>query len=139
MSDYPYILLSDSLKSAARRSGNEWGWRPETIPLVIDEAEELGLVNIGGQLQFLLPNATCECYWIDVNALIQEPHCLDWTQRVAYSAQTARVQIEENFHYDFIAEGRKAFREPLAAYEATGGDLSDCIWFIWYLKANPKA
>ena len=76
------MLLPDTLRSVACRSGGEWGWQPDTIPLVIDEAEKLGLLNVGGQLQFLMPEGTCECYWVEVNALKGEPVGLTWSERV---------------------------------------------------------
>jgi hypothetical protein len=137
MKDDPEILLPDTLRSAACRSGGEWGWQPETIPLVIDEAEKLGLCNVGGQLQFLMPEGTCECYWIEVNAIKGEPDGLTWAERVARSATAARQQMVDIIgRYDFIEEGRKAFPDPFAAYEATGGDVRDCMCFIWYLQAD---
>ncbi|MFN7090008.1 MAG: hypothetical protein ACK4P4_05610 [Allorhizobium sp.] len=135
----PEMLLPHTLQSAACHSGAEWGWRPETIPLVIDAAEKLGLLNIGGQLQFLLPQGTCECYWVEVAALTGEPNGLTWAERVARAARVARQQmVDISFRYDFIEEGRKAFTDPFAAYEAAGGNLQDCIWFIWYLEAERR-
>jgi hypothetical protein len=107
--------------------------------LVIDAAEKLGLLNIGGQLQFLLPKGTCECYWVEVSALIGEPNGLTWAERVSRAATVARQQmVDISFRYDFIEEGRKAFAEPFAAYEAAGGKLQDSMWFIWYLEAERR-
>lgn len=138
MEDAPEMLLPDTLRSAACRSDNEWGWRPEAIPLVIDEAEKLGLLNIGGQLQFLLPGATCECYWVEVDALRGEPEGLTWAERVALAANTARQQMADiSRRYDFLKEGREAFGDVFAAYEAAGGDVRDRMCFIWYLEADP--
>ncbi|TAY69492.1 hypothetical protein ELH82_19450 [Rhizobium leguminosarum] len=132
------MLLPDTLRSAACRSGREWGWQPEAIPLVIDEAEKLGLLNVGGQLQFLMPEGICECYWVEVNALIGEPDGLTWVERVAFSAVAARQQmVDISLRYDFVEEGRKAFADPFAAYEATGGNVGDRMCFIWYLQAEP--
>lgn len=137
MRDDPEMLLPEALRSAACRSGNEWGWQPETIPLVIDEAKKLGLLNIGGQLQFLMPEGTCECYWVEVNALVGEPDGLTWAERVARSATAARCQmVDIGLRYDFIEEGRKAFASTFAAHEATGGNVRDHMWFIWYLQAQ---
>lgn len=137
MKDDPEMLLSDTLRSAACRSGGEWGWQPETISLVINEAEKLGLLNVGGQLQFLLPEATCECYWVEVNAFMSEPEGLTWAERVALSATAARQQmVDISLRYDFIEEGRKAFADPFAAYEAAGGNVHDRMCFVWYLKAD---
>lgn len=131
------MLLPDTLRSAACRSNRERGWHPETIPLVIDEAEKLSLLNVGGQLQFLMPQGTCECYWIEVNALRGEPDGLIWAERVAFAARAARQQmVDISRCYDFVEEGRKAFADPFAAYEAAGGNIRDRMCFIWYLKAD---
>lgn len=133
----PETLFPDILQSVACRSGNEWGWQPETIPLVIDEAEKLGLLNLGGQLQFLMPEGTCECYWIEVDALADELEGLAWPERVTLAAAAARRQIADiGYRYDFIEEGRRAFAAQFTAYEATGGDVRDRMCFIWYVEAN---
>lgn len=139
MKDDAEMLLPDPVVSAACRSDNEWGWQPETIPLVIDEAEKLSLLNVGGQLQFLMPEATCECYWVEVNALDGEPDGLTWAERVARSATAARQQmVDISRRYNFIEEGRKAFPDTFAAFEATGGNVRDCMCFIWYLEAERR-
>lgn len=137
MSDTPEMMLPETMRSAACRSGNEWGWRPEEIPLVIDEAEKAGLLNIGGQLQFLMPDGICECYWVEVDALADEPKDLTWTERVARAAIAARHGIADlSRRYDFIEEGRKAFADYFRAYEAAGGHVRDRMCFIWYLQAD---
>lgn len=139
MEDAPEMLLSAVLRSAACRSGTEWGWRPDMMALVIDEAETASLLNIGGQLQFLLPEGTCECHWIEVDALADEPEGLTWAERVARAASVARQKMAElGRRYDFINEGRKAFAAPFAAYEAYGGDVRDRMCFIWYLEAEQR-
>lgn len=133
------LLLTDTLRFAACRNGREWGLQPDAIPFVIGEAEKLGLVNVGGQLQFLMPEDTCECFWVEVNALIGEPDGLTGVERVAFSAASARQQmIEINHLYDFVEEGRRAFADTFAAYEATGGNVGDRMCFIWYLQAEPS-
>jgi hypothetical protein len=137
MEHAPETLLPETIRSAACRSDNEWGWQPEAIPLVIDEAEKGGLLNVGGQLQFLMPEGICECYWVEVDALTGEPEGLTWAERVALAANTARQKMADvSRRYDFIQEGRKAFTAPFAAYEAAGGDIRDRMCFIWYLEAN---
>ncbi|KQM79248.1 hypothetical protein ASE70_04995 [Sphingomonas sp. Leaf22] len=137
MHDRPDMVLPETIRSIASRSGCKWGWRPDAIPQVIDAAEQAGLLNIGGQLQFRLPGATCECYWVEVDAVAQEPRGLRWTERVARAATVARQQFADiGNRYDFLSEGRDAFPAAFHAYEASGGNLGDCLWFIWYLKAD---
>lgn len=133
----PGSLLPEVLRSSSCRSGNEWGWKPDTIPLVIDEAEKLGLLNIGGQLQFVLPDAICECYWVEVDALADEPDGLTWAERVAFSATAARQKWADlRRRFDFVEELRGAFSAYLASHEATGGNIRDHMYFIWYLESN---
>jgi hypothetical protein len=133
----PETLLPKAIRSAACRSDSEWGWPPESIPLVIDAAEKVGLLNVGGQLQFLMPEGTCECYWVEVDPLRDEPKGLAWPERVARAANTARQQMADvSRRYDFIEEGRKAFADLFAAYEAAGGDLRDRMCFIWYFESG---
>ncbi len=137
MHDLPEMRLPETIRAIASRSASEWGWRPDAIPQVIDAAEKAGLLNIGGQLQFRLPDATCEYYWIEVDAVAQEPEGLRWAERVARAATVARQQFADigNGH-EFLAEGRNAFPAVCRAYEASGGDLGDRLWFIWYLEAD---
>lgn len=133
----PETGLSRELRTSAVRSGQEWAWPLHLIPRVIDEAEKLGLLSLGGQLQFLLPAGICECYWVSVEALDQEPAELGWSARVAFAATAANRQFEDlKRRYDFIAEGRKAFGEHFEAFEANGGNLEETMRFVWYLAAQ---
>ena len=134
MEHAPEMLLPDTLRSAACRSGNEWGWPPETIPLVIDAAETLGLLNVGGQLQFLMPQGTCECYWVDVDTYKSVDKRLPWTERVNRTAEAALRDFEAlPKRYDFIAEGRVACASYLDGLVAQGRDPADSMCFVWYV------
>jgi len=98
------------------------------------------LVNIGGQLQFIMPGATCECYWIEVDTFKQVPKSLAWKERVDLSAATALDAFQcLREKTDFVSEGRKAFGEHLAKFEAGGGNISDAMRFIWYVEAAPPS
>jgi hypothetical protein len=68
-------LPAEILAKASLR-GNEYARRVDDIPLVIAATQAMGLVNIGGQLQFRGPDFTCECYWVQVDtyqAVAREP------------------------------------------------------------------
>ncbi len=51
------ILLKSTL------SGQEYGWKREDFKEVVDYAVKAGLAVVGGQVQFKLPDGTCELYW----------------------------------------------------------------------------
>lgn len=135
----PELCLPDELRQSACRSSGEWGWPPELIPRVIEEAEKLGLLSLGGQLQFLLPCGICECYWVDVNPLANVPEELPWGERVSLAAAASLRGFDEvKSKFEFIAEGRKAFAEHFEAFEAAGGNLEEVMCFIWYLDGRPE-
>ena len=139
MSPEPELCLPEELLRSARRIDREWGWPPELIPRVISEAEKLGLLSLGGQLQFLLPSGICECYWVEVDPLANEREGLTWRERVSVAAAASLRGFDEvNSKFDFIAEGRKAFAEHFEAFEAAGGNLEEIMCFIWYLEGPPE-
>jgi hypothetical protein len=73
-------------------------------------------VNIGSQLQFLLPDGTCECYWIAVDTFKQVADSLPWDEQVQLTARTALAEFQRlQQEMDFIAEGRNAFSEHLTS------------------------
>ena len=114
------------------------GWKPESIPHVIKDAEGLNLLSVGGQLQFLLPGGTCECYWVSVDPLADEPDGLSWHERVKLAAEKSRKQFADlQVQFDFLAEGRKAFGNHFCIFETAGGDPRDRLCFMWYLEAEP--
>ncbi len=59
----PERLLPESIRRKAVMSGQEWGWRKQDILGAIVAAKGAGLANIGGQVQFVFPDGTCELYW----------------------------------------------------------------------------
>jgi hypothetical protein len=114
--------------------GNEYAWRLSDIPRVIEAARHADLVSVGGQLQFRLPEGTCECYWVEVNTYKSVPKGLPWNARVARTAEVAladfaRLQSE----YDFITEGRRAFGDHLRRVEERGESPAEAMWFVWYV------
>ena len=136
MSDQlPERHLPDDVLSKASLCGREYAWRIEDIPEVIEAARRAGLVSLGGQLQFRLPDrrGTCECYWVEVSTA-EAPPSLPWAERVEKAAAAAAAGFQSLLgRFDFLAEGRDAFGEHLSAFEAAGGSASDAMWFVWYV------
>lgn len=127
-------LPPDILARATLR-GREYAWALDDIPAVIEAARKAGLINVGGQLQFRAPGATCEIYYVEVDTYKSVPKTLPYEERVE---KTAEAALREFTHLreteDFIAEGRKGFADVLRDYEAQGGDLSDIVCFVWYVS-----
>ena len=139
MSHAAEMLLPNELRATACRSDNECGWPPELIPRVIEEGKRLNLLSVGGQLQFVLPVGICECYWVSVDPLNQEPEGLDWESRVGFAAQHSQEQFAAlRSRFDFVAEGRRSFGEQFDDFQSAGGDPADRMCFIWYLEAEER-
>ena len=134
-------LLPDHVTARATLRGNEYAWPVGDIPTVIEAAKAANLISIGGQLQFRIPEGgTCECYWVQVDTYRDVPPELPWAERVRATAAAALSQFQKlSDEYDFVAEGRLAFGTPLDEFEAHGGDLSEALCFVWYVKSESEA
>ena len=132
----PESRLPDHLLVKASLRGDEFGWRVEDVPEVIEAARRVGLVSIGGQLQFRLPGpggGTCDCYWVEVNTYAEAPPSLPWAERVEKAATAAVAGFASlASRFDFIAVGREW--PVVAEFEAAGGSVSDAMWFVWYVS-----
>lgn len=125
-------LLPPELLKIANLSGNEYAWRIDDIPKVIEAGRSLGLLNIGGQLQFRLANATCECYWIEIDTYKTVSNKLPWVERVNLAADIAHRDFEIlKKSKDFIMEGKQSFPQILNVE-----NITEAMYFVWYLKSE---
>jgi hypothetical protein len=129
--------LPQAILGRAKRHGNEFAWRIDDIPAVIEAARSVNLLNVGGQLQFRLPDYTCECYWISVDTSRSVPSELPWERRVEQSALIAFADFENlKTNHDFLSEGRDGFAEILEKAIAQGCNLDEVMCFVWYVSAE---
>jgi hypothetical protein len=136
MIDPPEAALPKNLRARARLSGNEWAWAVSDIPALIDAGRAAGLLNVGGQLQFRFPEATCELNWIEVDTSEAAQSDLPWRKRVERTAAAALTQFRALCdRYDFLSEGQTVFGRQIDAYRAKGGDPLDAMCFVWYFEA----
>ena len=117
--------------------GDEYAWALTDIPLVIDAVRDADLLNVGGQLQFRIPEqfggGICECYWVAVDTFGSVPKDLRWGDRVAKTAKTALAEfLHLKSKYDFIQEAKNEFGDRLAEVERRGGNIRDMMCFAWY-------
>ena len=132
------LLPPEHLLRATRR-GNEYAWRLEDIPKVIEAARQASLLNIGGQLQFRIPEGTCECYWVEVNAIDGIALDLPWRTRVELSAETALSQFRAlPQRFDFLAEGRSSFGPHFDRLIAAGASPTTYMCFVWSVQSQRR-
>jgi len=135
----PKLYLPKEILQKSDLKGNEHAWRIADIPAVIEAARAAGLVNVGGQLQFRIPEevgkGTSECYWVEVDTYKKVPESLPWSDRVAETAKVALADfLALPTKYDFQKEGEGAarvfqkFGQPIA-------EIEEMMWFVWYVEA----
>ena len=132
-------LPAELLSRASLRSG-EYAWPLAEIPAVIEAARAANLLNVGGQLQFRLPDdAICECYWIEVDTYRTVSKEQPWETRVEAAATYALSAFNQlPNEYDFLAEGQQNFATHLDALKAAGRDPQDAMCFVWYAVADDE-
>ncbi|MDI7775799.1 hypothetical protein [Asticcacaulis sp. EMRT-3] len=134
MPDLAESLLPAGILAKADFRFNEYAWRVADLPDVIAAAQEMGLLNLGGQLQIRTPEAIGECYWVATDPCAHVAEDLPWEVRVRMSAELSLRDLAEiQAEFDFAQEITEAFPEPVAAFIAAGGDLNAAIWFTWYV------
>ena len=56
--------LPETILKKAIKSGYEYGWRQTDFIETIETARKLKMGIVGGQVQYILPDGTCELYWL---------------------------------------------------------------------------
>ena len=57
-------LLGLEILNLAIKSGREYGWKRSDVEKVLSAAKSNNLACLGGQIQFIVPEGTCEAYWL---------------------------------------------------------------------------
>jgi hypothetical protein len=127
--------LPKQILDRASLRGKEYAWRIADIPAVIEAARKAGFVNIGGQLQFRIPDGgTCECYWVKADTYKAVSKVLPWNERVNKTADAALAEFTRlASQYDFLEEGRRAFGAHLKGIEERGESPTEAMCFVWCL------
>ena len=123
--------LPTTILDKAVKSGNEFGWRQSDFLEVVETARQLKIAVVGGQVQYLLPDGTCELYWLsyDPTARQQNETWTDYCDRTATEC-TDKFQTLVS-QTDFDKEAVDSF-DFLKNKKATGTNISDFLTFILY-------
>ena len=125
--------LPKEILAKAIRSGNEFGWKQVDFIHVVLAAQSAGLGITGGQVQFCLPDGTCELYWLRYDTGERQSG-ESWKR---YCERTSRECIDqfqkliETTH--FVNVGIQNFKF-LKAKASEGVDLGQYLTFILYFN-----
>jgi len=126
-------FLPPEILSKAVRSGNEYGWKREDFHDVLNIAANANIGIIGGQVQFKLPNGTCELYWhqYDSNDQISNEPWKLYCQRTKKEVENAFAKLPSNL--ELVKEATEYF-EFLAEKANDGVDIEQYLIFIIYFN-----
>src|SRR6266700_2686083 len=83
------LLLPEAVRRKALVSvGGEHAWRQHDVEGVLREAVAVGLVCLGGQVQFQTREGICEAYWLSFDPQPQ-PEGEPWSDYVSRSSNEA--------------------------------------------------
>jgi len=114
-------------------SGKEYGWKRTDFMEVVTKAVEVGLGIIGGQVQFKLPDGTCELYW----------HKYDTTERKSgesWNDYCQRTKKECLSQFEKLPTDRELVKEGIGSFDLlkekskTDSALADFLIFILYFN-----
>lgn len=116
-------------------SGNEYGWRREDYKQVVEVAYSHRLAIVGGQIQFKLPDGTCEMYWYsyDTNDRLKNESWLDYCLRTKSECLKKFRELPSN--YELVREGIENF-DFLKAKDKISVVLEKYFIFIIYLDKS---
>lgn len=123
------LRLPAEVLACATGRGNEYAWRRHDLPMVFAAAEAAGLVILGGQVQFRVPNGTCELYWYDFGSSERRAgeSRQEWIKRARQETEVAlnRVPSSERL----IAEALASF-EFLRQKAHEGVSIGESLCFV---------
>jgi len=125
--------LPEPILKKAIKSGNEFGWRQTDFIDVIEAARKLKLAIVGGQVQYVFPDGTCELYWLAYDPIERQPG-EDW---IKYCSRTADETVDKFRNLivktNFEKEATDSF-DFLRDKKSEGVDIEEYKMFIVYFN-----
>ena len=112
-------------------SGNEFGWKPKDFIEVVQAANECSMALIGGQVQYVFEDGTCELDWLSYDPEQRQPN-ENWS---TYCNRTAKECVDK---FNKLIAATDVEKEALKSFEflkgkhQSGIDISSFLAFILY-------
>jgi len=123
--------LSKSILNKAIKSGNEFGWRQNNVMEVIQAAKQIPMGIIGGQVQYVLPDGTCELYWLNIDPIERQAN-EPWETYCNRTAEESIIKFNALIKSADIEEEALASFTFLADKKAIGVNINDFLVFMLY-------
>lgn len=123
--------LPKTILDKAIKSKNEFGWTQNDFLEVVETARQNFIAIVGGQIQYVLKDGTCELYWLNYDPDKRQLN-EDW---LTYCNRTAQECIDKFTKListiDIEKEAFTSF-EFLADKMKSGVNINDYLTFILY-------
>lgn len=125
--------LPETILNKAIKSGSEFGWRQADFIETIETARKLELGIVGGQVQYVFPDGTCELYWLTYDPTQRQPG-ETWTEYCNRTADEAIHKFKKLVaNTDFEKEALTSF-DFLRDKKSKGVNLDEYKTFIIYFN-----
>jgi hypothetical protein len=128
-----YLKLPKRLIDISVKRCNEYGWKQDDVLDVIEAARKVPMATIGGQVQYVLPDAICELYWLSYDSSDRKKN-EDWLAYCDRSANECSEKFKQLLTVDIQAKAVDAFFESLTNKGKPIDNLNDYQIFILYFS-----
>jgi hypothetical protein len=116
-------------RKASITPGGEHAWRMEDVEETIAAAANAGLACLGGQVQFQLPGATCEAYWLNYDPTERQAN-EPWKDYVCRAAEETREAFRRLCRETDFREVAREWEFMRTKIDREGYDPMDDVWFV---------
>lgn len=129
-------LLPQTVLSKASLRGKEYAWRKDDVEEAILAARQQNLATLGGEVQFRIPNGTCELYWLNFDPADKSDSEI-WQDYVVQSAHECITNFNDLcMTTDFVKLGKENF-EVLRNMSETE-DIGIYLCFVLYFVTEEQ-
>ena len=129
-------LLPQTVLSKASIRGKEYAWQKDDVKEAILAARQQNLATLGGEVQFRIPNGTCELYWLNFDPADKSDSEI-WQDYVVQSAHECITNFNDLcMTTDFVKLGKENF-EVLRNMSETE-DIGIYLCFVLYFVTEEQ-
>lgn len=132
------LLLPQTILAKASLRGLEYAWSFGDLREVVEAARTSGLATLGGQVQFRVPEGTCELYWFSIDSAPRqsgEP----WSNYVDRCAREVLEGIDNLPPVsELVSEGIRNFN-VLGALHSSGTNLVEHLCMVLYFTGTESS
>lgn len=129
-------LLPQSVLSKASLRGKEYAWQKNDVEEAVLAAKHQNLATLGGEVQFRIPNGTCELYWLsfDPTPRLTSESWQDYVMRSADECVANFDRLCKTTDFAQIGKEEVGILRELAETE----DINVYLCFVLYFVTEEK-